>query len=761
MVFTASSVRRSAAGPSLIKTMRVSSTESGAEQASQDGSEKPALKGLRKRWATKAQTKASGSLDGNESDLETMSRVASGGAELVGSFPSVPKVPKLSESVDKVPVADETSDDFLGMNFSSTAVPASSGHQHEREALLNTNLSVFKYPWEKGRLAAIFQPQPAIKVPIPKLAPGGRNFVQVGLSVGTGGQIASTTVLQPQQRSSSAFVQVVRKVEDVEVEDDRARRRRHALEGFWKLLATSMVSSAVGLKVSVEATSDTVHECALKILDATFAVKSPGTLLRRLYSLQAYKEWCAGAFNADWIPVSERHVWEYVQWLQVTLAAPTKASSLLEALRFAWYLLGVEGADEAEKSLRVKGVTMQMRAKKTPWRPADLLTVQEVLTLHKILGDEGEALGDRLFCGHCLHLLYSRSRWSDLTQVTRVFMDEERKYLELSTKAHKGARSAELKSRLLPIVAPCQGISDQNWAEVYLALRTKANLKLPGAEAYLPMMPAPANDEATIWYKRALTSEEGADFMRKVLAAPKTTERRIATHSFKSTMISWCAKYGLPDTSRAVLARHMSCATATTAVYSRDLLSPVLRELDTMLQAMRCTLFQPDRTRSGMVTPAAMAVVPGTPFKVPPAPTPPAKLGLQQMNQQTEASPMGQSSGDGSWEHAEADKGLFSPANSEVALASEKSDASAGGDADSETTEEDSEQSTSDSDVESECPKPAVAEEPSLNYFINEKSLVIHRERIPGLLKCGRKISPHFIIVYELHGIRCSRCFDV
>lgn len=106
MVFTASSVRRSAAGLSLIKTMRVSSTESGAEQASQDGSEKPALKGLRKRWATKAQTKASGSLDGNESDLETMSKVASGSAELVESFPSVPKVPKLSESVDKVPVAD-------------------------------------------------------------------------------------------------------------------------------------------------------------------------------------------------------------------------------------------------------------------------------------------------------------------------------------------------------------------------------------------------------------------------------------------------------------------------------------------------------------------------------------------------------------------------------------------------------------------------------------------------------------------------------
>ena len=151
------------------------------------------------------------------------------------------------------------------------------------------------------------------------------------------------------------------------------------------------------------------------------------------------------------------------------------------------------------------------------------------------------------------------------------------------------------------------------------------------------MMPAPANDGATARYKRALTSEEGADFMCKILNAPKTVDRRISTHSFKSTSISWTAKYGLPDTSRAVLARHLSCATATTAVYSRGLLSPARRELDTMLQSMRCTLFQPDRTRSGMVTPTVMVTVPGTPFKVPPSPSTPARVGAQPLNEAASA----------------------------------------------------------------------------------------------------------------------------
>ena len=180
-----------------------------------------------------------------------------------------------------------------------------------------------------------------------------------------------------------------------------------------------------------------------------------------------------------------------------------------------------------------------------------------------------------------------------------------------------------------------------------------------------------------------------------------------------------------------------------------------------MLQAMRCTLFQPDRTRSGMVTPTAMAVVPGTPFRVPPAPLTPAKVGAPAVSTQDENVVNEVSSGDGSWVQAAVEERPVSPAFSDGFPGSEKADGSVAGEADSETTEEDSEQSTSDSDVESICPPRAPIDEPNLNFYINEKSLVIHRERSPGLLKCGRKVSPHFIVVYELHGIRCSRCFDI
>ena len=204
-----------------------------------------------------------------------------------------------------------------------------------------------------------------------------------------------------------------------------------------------------------------------------------------------------------------------------------------------------------------------------------------------------------------------------------------------------------------------------------------------------------------------------------------------------------------------MLARHLSCAAATMAVYSRDLLSPVLRELDNMLQAMRCSLFHPDRTRSGMVTPSATATVPGTPFRVPPAPATPAPVW------QKPVEPSLATRSDEEWELADGNQCVSNTmADMESAVDEVEADSARSVD-DSETSENASEQSTSDSEVEVlELQKPPLSE-PALRFFINEKSLVIHCERVNGLLRCGRKISPHFSLVYELHGIRCSKCFDV
>ena len=212
---------------------------------------------------------------------------------------------------------------------------------------------------------------------------------------------------------------------------------------------------------------------------------------------------------------------------------------------FAGLFLGVEGADTALQILSVRGFTLQMRAKKRPWRPADLLTLDEIRKIHQMIEDTSAPLGNRVYCGHLLHLLYSRSSWSDLQSVQGLFVDEDERCIEVTTKSHKGARSAETKPRLLPIVAPCQGVTNTNWVTTCLKVRKLADLENPLTKAG-PMLQVALTDDAQSWSEWALSSAEGSEHS---LSAPKTDCRRISTHSLKSTLMSWAAYQNLPELS--------------------------------------------------------------------------------------------------------------------------------------------------------------------------------------------------------------------
>lgn len=84
----------------------------------------------------------------------------------------------------------------------------------------------------------------------------------------------------------------------------------------------------------------------------------------------------------------------------------------------------------------------------------------------------------------------------------------------------------------------------------------------------------------------------------------------------------------------------------------------------------------------------------------------------------------------------------------------------------SETSEEDSEQSTSDEEdgvsgqVDDLDRVPAITI-PISGYYINLQSSVLHCIRKDNVFRCGKKLTQNFKSVWELNGIRCSRCFDV
>ena len=120
------------------------------------------------------------------------------------------------------------------------------------------------------------------------------------------------------------------------------------------------------------------------------------------------------------------------------------------------------------------------------------------------------------------------------------------------------------------------------------------------------------------WNERYITSQELNKFIKRLFCRwrPPDCRPEIDKHSMKATGLSWCAKMGIPQEHRAVLARHAVSVQGATVLYSRDLMTTALRSFNGVLESIRTQLFHPDKTRSGMITPAVAtpAGAPATPF---------------------------------------------------------------------------------------------------------------------------------------------------
>ncbi len=641
-------------------------------------------------------------------------------------------------------------------------------------ALRSTNLQQFKFPWEKGRLGRVFGSDSLVSVRPPVIEPTGYNPVSLNVQVSDNAKLTPTIKVREVAEGAATFTAVVKKIPEMNYMDERRQKRSRAIKLWWDLLATAPEASEIGRKALAEAPEDQLAPYACEVLDACFGLKSPGTLLKRFYSLKSYHDWCIAFRTAEWLPMTEPMAWEYVRWLKSESAPATKAASFMEFCRFCWFVVGVDGASLVQSSFRIKGASNQMRAAKRPWRPADLLSVEEVLKLHEILESEERHVVDRVFCGHMLHLLYGRARWSDLLATKHLYMDQDKCYLEVQTQVHKGAKAADTKSRLLPVVTPCLGISKRNWAEIYMQLRERCCLT-PPMESEWHMLPAPLDDTGENWSTRYLTSEEGSEFLRLALGQAKTMQRRVSTHSLKSTAISWTSKYGVGLETRAILSRHATSLSNPTVLYSRDIIPAAMREFDKVLTDIREQWFQPDRTRSGMITPrTAMASTPkgffaramnaGGVLHVPEAaPVTPGldlKLGWEDRVEDEQSLPASPSLLEGE-KPLPASPALWE-AGQDVSAAEDVRDVNCL--EDSETSEEASEESSSsesEDDSKSVVHQLAPSKQPTSGYFINDKSSVIHCLRSGDVFRCGRKRAMYYAHIHELNGMRCSRCFNL
>eukprot|EP00435_Cladocopium_sp_Y103_P033131 s4531_g8.t1 len=339
-----------------------------------------------------------------------------------------------------------------------------------------------------------------------------------------------------------------------------------------------------------------------KVREPTFVplvgVRSPSTVLKRARDLQLYVNWCVKV-GRKWWPLREIDLLDYLGNCESETRSKFIGKNLLHAVKSFKYVMCANFQVDLVIRPLLQGRVLRVLATRDPTQQARPSTVEEDKKLETMV-ESAENILDKYFAGCMLFAIYSRARWSDLASMQSFFFDVIDTefgpfgFVESRTRIYKTSNSAEKKALYLPFVAPIHGVSENPWA-----LSWQKTLGLLGllceVEPYGPNCRAPTSQGG--FTKRPLGTDEISSMLNDFLGITDT-DQETSSHSLKATTFVWCAKYGIDDTSRAMLGHHF-IKDKSLACYSRDLLARPLRELCGMLLNIRRGQCNPDRTRSG------------------------------------------------------------------------------------------------------------------------------------------------------------------
>ena len=614
-------------------------------------------------------------------------------------------------------------------------------------------------PWERGPMKMIFQNSPQLDfkcaIPATYLEAGTRSEEKHEANI-TDQHAVKKQRLGIEQPS---FAYCVKCKPDMTYLDKQAADMRLAVGKITALIEMSPNSFQIGRVVLEENESPEGRQEALQeTVEVVLSMKSPNTVNKRAGALLLFVKWFLENNRGEPFPIIEKDVAAYLFHLRRSGSFISRGASFRESLRFAHYMLGLEGAINACDSPRIKGAADVMLCRGGTWSPADPLLVNEVLLFHNILDDENRPVLDRIAAGNVLTMVYGRCRASDLALIKKVTLDygPDGGYLELSTQHHKTSRKATLKKKLLPIVIPVLGINKNNWVEKLLHLRTTSGLSTQDLDNE-PWWPAPleTNGDNIVWGNRPIASDEITSWMVSILGTSKTG-RKMSSHSAKATCLSWLSKAGVPREDRDVLGRHVTILHGAGPLYARDLISAPMRKLEQTIQQVASKTFLPDENRSGMFTPVAHQCAPETPRAV---------ISEQKEFDAVPPQPSAFSTGIKEEKSAEAilveesDAGEL--ATSEVSVT--ESDASLSGG--SENEDEQLVAIVPCGLPVKQAPTPYVA---GRLFFMHRKSKICHYRDRPltvggpmNFFECGRKLSDNFeqIPSVGMRSFKCALCF--
>ena len=333
--------------------------------------------------------------------------------------------------------------------------------------------------------------------------------------------------------------------------------------------------------------------------------KSTNTLLKRFSSLRLFRAWfdTAGLEKRDFL--TEGTLFAYCRFLHLEGAPATRAACARQAFNFFLGMLGQE-TRAVQKSARIHGLCVALLRTRGAVRQRRPLTVKMIHTLEQtVIDDDGLGHPDALVAGAALMAVFGRARIGDLARCpfepTLEVDLAGGGYIETRFDRHKTSRPGSRRS--LPISASALGLLGSPWAKLWLEAR-----EIAGQDAAVQQTILPAATADGGWHAVPLLTQEYGAVLRSFFMKSGYTAadlQDIGCHSCKATCLSWSARFGLACSARRLLGYHMQPGDRALESYSRDAMAAPLRELDTVVAAIRDGKFDPEATRSGQhVAPA-------------------------------------------------------------------------------------------------------------------------------------------------------------
>ena len=456
------------------------------------------------------------------------------------------------------------------------------------------------YPWKTNLFDSHYDFYPKTGLELPTSLPSFSTVPKADDSSDT--PLPAQTEMR--MRSGAVLHAVKKRLHVVPWPKQEAAKRDLAIRRWRLIIEENLDSTKLGKQMSDLGNELASDEEIRSVITDTFARKATSTLAKRSGPILKYLLWHRKYYGFSGMPPTEQKAYKYIKHLQTVKYASTPAA-FLSAIRFSRYLLDMQGSEEISSSERIRGACHVKLLEKRPLKQRRKLKVDEVISIHQV-ATNSPCNHDRYASSFFLGQLYTRGRYTGYCGAEKLIPDFDSDgggYLEAPTLMSKTQTSADRKRTFLPQVAPAIGVTKDNWAKRFLDERSAQNMN-----GFRWLLPTPSANGG--WIDEPLSVSEASKWLRAILRMMGHHDLDdVGTHSLKSTLLAWCAAFGVSLELRSLLGYHIPKENMSAITYSRDAQALPLRRLDEVLKAIRERQFFPDVTRSGRFATQTISLV--------------------------------------------------------------------------------------------------------------------------------------------------------